>query len=141
MGLFVVMMNKHSKKHLKLSVLLICILVDDVFKPTLQKRLCIHKFTLLSLIALSLFAFAAGIVTASGLLFISEKQQQFSLSLGKMYFWDQDPVLVLLQMYSTRLNGPWSANETKQVCVFVAAFCVLRNVCGRHWWLSLYLEI
>lgn len=28
------------------------------------------------------------------------------------YFWDQDPVMVLLQMYNIRLNGPQRENET-----------------------------
>ncbi len=37
-----------------------------------------------------------------------------------MYFWDQDPVIVLLRMYSTRLNGPWSEMRQSR-CEFVAA--------------------
>lgn len=113
------------KKHLKLSVLfvqnvpLIFIQVDGCFQTDTAERLCIHKFTLLSSIALLLFC----IVTTSGFSFHFLKYCSISAChLGKMYFWDQDPVLVLLQMYSTRLNGPWSANETKQVCVFIAAF-------------------
>lgn len=97
MGLVAVMMIKHLKsiRTKQYSVYFCAERSLDMrpggrcFQTDTSKRLCIHKFTLFALFRL---------VTG-----------------GKIYFWDQDPVILLLQLFSMRFYGPWSENETKQV--------------------------
>ena len=62
-------------------------------------------------------------------LFHIQNLQQFIFSLrSKCAFWDQDPVC-------------FTADVQNKSLLLRFRVCVLRNVCGQHWWLSLYLEI
>lgn len=75
---------------------------SNLWRPSypFPKILRIHKFTSFALVKF-VFSYPA-IELVCGL---------------KIYFWDQDPVSVLLQMYNRKLHGPRSENETKQVWV------------------------
>lgn len=57
--------------------------------------------------------------------FVIHKLQQISLSLGRKC---SSGIRILLQMYSTRLYGPWSENEIKQVRVC----CCEKVLCAKE---------